>query len=124
MYVMYGKKFYLGVQTMPVVCRFKFHEGLDRETIETRMALAIVAAECVFGQAKVRISAGYYVTYDSQTEGSDGYQVAIDVSTDVGEFIAQVFTGLIIRQLGEDKFTVDRIGSEEQFKGTGNNERR
>jgi len=37
----------------------------------------------------------------------------------VGEFIAQVFTGLVIRQLGEDKFTVDRVGSEEQLKGAG-----
>jgi hypothetical protein len=107
------------VHKMPVVCRFKFPEGLDKDTIEAQMALAIVAAECVFGQAKVRISAGYCITSHSQAEDSERYQVAIDVSTDVGEFIAQVFTGLVIRQLGEDKFTVDRVGSEEQLKEAG-----
>ncbi len=87
---------------MKVVCRFKFHEGLEREMIETQLALAIVAAECTFGQPKVRISAGYCVSKEKP-------QVAIDVSTEVGEHIAQVFTGLMIRQLGEDNFTVDRI---------------
>ena len=31
---------------MPTVCRFEFPEGLDREIIETELALAIIAAEC------------------------------------------------------------------------------
>jgi hypothetical protein len=87
---------------MPAVCRFKFPEGLDREIIETQLALAIIAAECTFGQPRVRISAAYCVSKDKR-------QVAIDVSTEVGEHIAEVFTGLMIRQIGEDKFTVDRV---------------
>jgi hypothetical protein len=87
---------------MPAVCRFKFLEGLDREIMETQLALAVIAAECTFGQPKVRISATYCVSREKP-------QVAIDVSTEVGEHIAQVFTGLMIRQLGEDKFTVDRV---------------
>lgn len=91
---------------MPAVCRFKFPEGLDREIIETQLALAVIAAECAFGQPKVRISAAYCVSKEKP-------QVAIDVSTEVGEHIAQVFTGLMIRQLGEDKFTVDRVRGKE-----------
>lgn len=87
---------------MEAVCRFKFPEGLDREIIETQLALAIIAAECTFGQPRVRISAAYCVSRDKP-------QVAIDVSTEVGEHIAEVFTGLMIRQIGEDKFTVDRV---------------
>jgi hypothetical protein len=47
---------------MPTVCRFEFPEGLDRETIETQLALAVIAAECTFGQPKVRISAAYCVS--------------------------------------------------------------
>jgi len=93
---------------MPAVCRFKFPEGLDREIIETQLALAIIAAECTFGQPKVRISAAYCVSPGS-SDAKKKPQVAIDVSTEVGEHIAQVFTGLMIRQLGEDKFTVDRV---------------
>uniref|UniRef100_A0A7V3ZWT5 Uncharacterized protein n=1 Tax=candidate division WOR-3 bacterium TaxID=2052148 RepID=A0A7V3ZWT5_UNCW3 len=91
---------------MPAVCRFKFPEGLDREIIETQ--LAIIAAECTFGQPKVRISAAYCVSPGS-SDGRKKPQVAIDVSTEVGEHIAQIFTGLMIRQLGEDKFTVDKV---------------
>ena len=91
---------------MPAVCRFKFPEGLDREIIETQLAVAIIAAECTFGQPRVRISAAYCVSRDKP-------QVAIDVSTEVGEHIAQVFTGLMIRKLGEDKFTVDRVRGKE-----------
>ena len=91
---------------MPTVCKFKFPEGLDREIIETQLALAVIATECTFGQPRVRISAAYCVSREKP-------QVAIDVSTEVGEHIAQVFTGLMIRQIGEDKFTVDRVRGKE-----------
>jgi hypothetical protein len=104
------------VRKMPAVCRFKFPEGLDRESIEAKLALAIVATECIFGQAKVRTSAAYYISEVStgQEEQPKGLQAAIDVSTEVGEHVANVFTGLMIRQLGEDKFTVDRVNSEKE----------
>jgi len=95
---------------MPAVCRFKFPEGLDREIIETQLALAIIAAECTFGQPRVRINAAYCISPASKTtDGKKKPQVAIDVSTEVGEHIAQVFTGLMIRQLGEEGFAVERI---------------
>ena len=95
---------------MPDVCRFEFGDRLDRETIEAQLALAIITAESTFGQPKVRMSAAYCVSPVSVTGGEqEKPQVAIDVSTDVGEHIAQVFTGLMIRQLGEEGFTVDRV---------------
>ena len=103
---------------MPVICKFKFPEGLDREAIENQLALAIIATECTFGQAKVRISAGYCISPLRETSnGEKGLRIAIDVSTEVGEHIAQVFAGLIIRQFGEDRFTVDRVGRQEPLKG-------
>ena len=86
---------------MLTVCRFKFPEEIDREIIETQLALAIISAESTFGQPRVRISAAYFISREKP-------QIAIDVSTKVGEHIAQVFTGLMIRQLGEDKFTLRR----------------
>jgi hypothetical protein len=98
---------------MPIVCRFEFPEGLDREIIEAHLALAVITAECTFGQPKVRLSAAYCVSPAGKTSGSKKKpQVAIDVSTEVGEHIAQVFTGLMIRQLGEGEFTVDRLEDE------------
>jgi hypothetical protein len=89
---------------MPTICKFKFPDGTDRETIESQIALAITTAECTYGHPKVRISAAYYISPGKP-------EVAIDVSTEVGEHIAQTFTGLMIRQLGEDNFDVERICS-------------
>ena len=95
---------------MAAVCRFEFPKGCDRKDIEAQLALAIITAESTFGQPKVRMSAGYCLSPVSVTAGEhEKPQVAIDVSTDVGEHIAQVFTGLMIRQLGEEGFTVDRL---------------
>jgi hypothetical protein len=94
---------------MPTVCKFRFPEGSDRESIETQLALAIKETESVYGQPRVRMAAGYLFSEDHR-------ELAIDVSTEVGEHIAQVFTGLLSWQLGEDKFTVDRVGQHEAVR--------
>jgi hypothetical protein len=85
---------------MTEICRFKFKDGISKAMIEEQIALAIITAECTFGQARVRLHASY-----AASEG----KAVIDVSSDVGEHIAQVFTGLMIRKLGEENFTVERI---------------
>ncbi len=87
---------------MASVCRFKFAKGIDKKLIEAQIAIAIIVAESTFGQSKVRINAAYDLV---------GRSVIIDVSSDVGEQIAQVFTGLITHQFGEDKFSVERLKS-------------
>ena len=84
--------------------RFRFPDGVARDAIEAQLALAIVAAECFFGKPKVRISAAYLFPKRSR-------ELVIDVGTEVGEHIAQVFAGLLTRQVGEDRFTVDRVTS-------------
>ena len=95
---------------MPTVCIFEFPKEVDRKIIETQLALAIITAECTFGQPRVRLNAAYCVSPAIRTAPDNKKsQVVIDVSTEVGEHIAQVFTGLMIRQLGEDNFTVERV---------------
>jgi len=85
---------------MTDVCKFKFHEKVGKKVIEKQLARAIETAEYAFGQAKVRLHAGYLAADD---------KVVIDASSEVGEYIAQIFIGLMTRKLGEDKFTVERI---------------
>jgi len=85
---------------MDRVCKFTFRDGINKMMIEEQIVTAIISAECTFGSARVRIHASYAVS-DSKA--------VIDVSSDVGEHIAQVFTGLMIRKIGEESFTVDRI---------------
>lgn len=90
---------------MKVVCRFSFVQGTSRELIEAAIASAIFNAECFFGKPKVRLAATYWMSTDKP-------ECVIDTSTDVGEHIAQVFTGMIINSLGEEKFQVRRIEGE------------
>ncbi len=85
---------------MTDVCRFKFHEKIGKRNIEKQIARAIETAEYAFGQAKVRLHAAYLATND---------KAVIDASSEVGEYIAQIFIGLMTRKIGEDKFTVERI---------------
>jgi len=87
------------------VCRFKLNQNLSREQIEEHIAFAVVSAECTFGQAKVRLNAAYLA--------SDN-KIVIDVSSPVGEHIAEIFTGLLIKNYGEQSFTVERVRHESQ----------
>jgi len=91
---------------MKAVCRFKFRQGTQRQFIEESIASAIFNAECVFGKPRVRVSGvAYYLAEDNPG-------CVIDVSTEVGEHVAQVFTGIVINTLGEEKFSVHRIEGE------------
>ena len=91
---------------MKALCNFKFSDHIKRVFIEESIAQAIFNAECVFGKPRVRVSGiAYYVSDDSP-------QCVIDVSNEVGEHVAQVFTGIMINALGEDKFQVKRIEGE------------
>jgi len=85
---------------MAAALRFRFKNDVNKKLIESQMAIAIVTSECLFGQAKVRLNAGYIVSKN---------KAIIDVSNEVGKHIAQIFTGLMTRQIGENKFTVDKV---------------
>lgn len=85
---------------MADVYRFKFKDRINSDLIESKIALAILSAEGVFGQAKVRLNAAYIVSRN---------KAVIDVSSEVGEHIAQVFTRFMTEEVGEKKFIVERV---------------
>jgi len=89
---------------MSDVCKFRFQKGPTRESIEAQLALAIRATESVYGGPRVRMGVGYLFSEDGRT-------LAIDVSTEVGDHMARVFTELLTWQLGEEQFTVEHVGS-------------
>nr|AJG38134.1 hypothetical protein [bacterium enrichment culture clone fosmid MGS-K1] len=90
---------------MKAVCRFRFPEDTARELIEGGIAEAIFNAECLFGKPNVRVSGvAYYISGPPKAN-----QCVIDVSSEVGEHVAQVFTGIMLKTLGEDKFSVTRL---------------
>lgn len=85
------------------VLRFEIQKKINKEQIEEHISFAVISAECSFGQAKVRLNAAYLA--------SDN-KVVIDVSSPVGEHMAEVFTGLLIKHYGEQSFTVERVRHE------------
>jgi hypothetical protein len=88
------------------LCRFRFTGRPRRELIEAGIVSAIFNAECFFGKPKVAVSGvGYYLS-------RDGRHLLIDISSDVGQHVAQIFTGIMINTLGEDTFQVKRIEGE------------
>lgn len=84
------------------VCRFEFGREVPMEEVEETLLLAVLAAEGVHGQAQVRLDAGYHLA-------ADAHACVVDTSTPVGETVAQVFTGYLIREFGEDAFHVERV---------------
>jgi hypothetical protein len=85
---------------MKQVYRFTFPRKTPPSQIEQALSEAIHAVECIHGPNRVRLGMGYYM--------SKG-QCVIDTETEVGRQVAQVFTGLISRELGEDGFSVERV---------------
>jgi len=87
---------------MGAVLRFTFPEGVDVGAVEGDMALAIFAAECVYGRPRVRMETSYLVE-----EGGQACVVA--VSGEAGEIAVRIFAGLSAARLGEDSYTVRRM---------------
>jgi len=87
---------------MGTVLRFTFPEGVDVRAVEGDMALAIFAAECVYGRPRVRMETSYLVDEGGKT-------CVVEVCGEAGETAARVFAGLTAARLGEDSYTVRRM---------------
>ena len=82
--------------------RFVFEPQIVLEEAEMTLQLAIFAAEGLFGAARVRLDFGYYVDEPSRT-------IIVAGTTEVGDTIVKIFTGLALREFGEDAFRTRRI---------------
>lgn len=88
------------------VYRYAFQPAVSLRAAEDSLALAIFAAESVHGETQVRLDAGYY--FDET-----GHICVVDATTPVGETIAQVFTGFLRREFGDESFAVERVATDE-----------
>ncbi len=82
------------------VCRFKFRKRFGKDEIEEQVGIAILAAESAFGEAKVRLYARYAASED---------RAVVDVSSRIGQHIAESLIRLMTKKYGEDSFSVERI---------------
>ena len=86
------------------VFRFSFSNDVPLDEAEMTLQLATFAAEGLFGTTRVRLDFGYHVDADHQT-------LIVDGSKEVGATVVQVFTGVLVREFGEEAFRVERVSS-------------
>ena len=84
------------------IYRYQFSESVPLRDIEESLHLAILAAESLHGQSRVRLDAAYHLEDAKRA-------CVVDAGTDVGRDISRIFTGFAIREFGEDAFQVERI---------------
>lgn len=86
------------------VFRFSFSSDVPLDEAEMTLQLATFAVEGLYGPANVRLDFGYHVDGDHRA-------IFVDGSKEVGATVVQVFSGLLLREFGEDSFLVERVTS-------------
>jgi hypothetical protein len=81
------------------VRRYVFKASIPAPEIENTLLLAIVAAEGLHGQSRVRLDAAY--SFDA-----DKHAAVIDVGSEVGLDVCRMFTGFAIKEFGAGSFSV------------------
>ncbi len=92
------------------VLRFDFEEANSPTEVEADIALAIFAAECLYGRPRVRMETSYLV--DKQ-----GRSCVVEVNGESGEAAARVFAGLISVRVGEHAFRIESVTSQRPIEG-------
>ena len=82
--------------------RYKFDEKVDLAEAEDTLLLSILAAEGIYGQARVRMDCRYAV---DSTIGV----ILLDASSDVGQDVAGIFTAFLTKEFGPRHFHVCRV---------------
>lgn len=83
--------------------RYVFVDAVPVEEIEASLLLAVMATECLHGEAQVRLDASHYLDPNARA-------CVIDAGTSVGRDFNRLFTGFVRREFGEDSFRVERVG--------------
>lgn len=85
---------------------YTFASGPPVEEIENMLLWALLAAEGLHGEARVRMDGAHNFDADER-------QCVIDAGTAVGQDINRLFTQFLRRELGDDGFTVRRLARAE-----------
>jgi hypothetical protein len=85
--------------------RFQFKEGVNLRDAEDTLLLALLAAEGIYGEARLRLDAAYAI------DKALGV-IIIDASTEVGQDVAGIFTSFIIKEFGPGAFIVRPLEQE------------
>jgi hypothetical protein len=81
------------------ILKFEVAGETDREAVEADVALAIFAAECIYGKPRTRIETSFLVDQEGQA-------CVIRAEGEAGEAAARIFAGLTAARLGEGAYAV------------------
>jgi len=84
------------------VYRYTFNEKTSLAEVRDSLFLAVFSAEGLHGRAQVRLDAAFHLDEKKRA-------CVVDAASAVGKTIAQIFTGLLSREFGEDAFAVERV---------------
>ena len=82
--------------------RYRFADRVDLREAGDTLLLAVLAADGLFGAARVRMDAAF------ATDESINV-IIVDASTDVGQAVSGVFTAFLTREFGCRAFSVIRV---------------
>ena len=85
--------------------RYRFAERVSLRDAEDTLLLALLAAEGIYGQARVRMDAAYAVDRALRA-------VVVDCSTDVGQDVAGIYTSFLTKEFGARAFDVRPLDGE------------
>ena len=85
--------------------RFEIGEAVPLEEAELTLQLSIFAVEGIYGHATTRLD----VRYDVDETGK---ALVVDASTECGAALVRVFAALLLREFGDDGFSVTRGGAD------------
>ncbi len=83
----------------PIAYRYVFHDAVPIAEAEATLHLAILAAQSLFGEARVRMDASYSIDEQRRV-------CVVDASNDVGRCVCRIFTGYLTREFGDSAFRV------------------
>lgn len=87
--------------------RYAFSRSINMDEVRDTLALAVMAAESLHGEAGVRLGTSYAVNPSRRT-------CLIDTTTEVGRGLSRVFVGYLQREFGGGAFSVKRLTTPDQ----------
>jgi predicted Zn-dependent protease len=81
--------------------RFEIRDHVNLDDVELTLAMAVIAAEGLFGGPQVRLSVSYHRIHEERA-------IVVQAGTEVAEAVVRMFVSFLTRQFGGESFTVRR----------------
>ncbi|GEM_PF-3404103 len=96
----------------PEIYRFRFGPEVCMERAQDLVAYAILLAQQVHGEARVRLDCGYAADAGLRS-------LVVDARTKAGQTVALFFTEMLLKEFGMSAFSVERVPRNDGFRRGG-----